>query len=111
MSRRIRPLELKAVVSILLEGVPDTERTEEMVAEAEDMGTDIIQAIDEARAKRTDFYVIKKDPGVAISLHGPYVTKNAANKAIGSEIVAASQGAMASVMQLIPSEYEGVLPL
>ena len=111
MSRRVRPNELKTVVNILLEGVADNERTEEMVAEAQEMGTDIIQAIDDARSKRTDWYVIKRDPGVAVSLHGPYVTKNAANKAIGSEIVAASEGAMASVMQLIPSEYEGVVPL
>lgn len=109
--RRIRPTELKAVVSILLEGLDEQDRTQQMKEEANEMGTDIIQAIDALREKRTDWYVIKKDPGVGISLHGPYVTKDAAHKAIGREIVAASTGASGYVIQLIPSEYEGVLPL
>ena len=85
MSRRVRPNELKTVVNILLEGVADSERTEEMVAEAQEMGTDIIQAIDEARAKRTDWYVIKRDPGVAVSLHGPCVKRCEQGRARSSQ--------------------------
>lgn len=106
---RIRPSELKGVVEVLLHGVPDHEVTDEMVGEAQEMGTDIILRIDQQRADRKDFFVLVIDPGVAVHLHGPYVTKSAATKAMDKgELYAASKGARALVLTLHASEDEGV---
>lgn len=108
MTRRVRPTEHKAVVKILLNGVSESEQTEDISSEAGEMATDIINAIDDLREKRQDFFVILSDPGVGVSLFGPYVTKSAAQKARGTQIVAATKGARSMVVRLIPSEYEGV---
>lgn len=106
---RIRPSELKGVVEVLLHGVPDHEITDEMVDEAREMGTDILFRIDEQRADRKDFFVLINDPGVCLHLHGPYVTKNAASKAIEKgELYAASAGAKALMLTLHQSDDEGV---
>lgn len=109
---RIRPKERDGIVNVLLTGVPEAERTEEMVAEATEMATDILLVIEEQRADRPDWFIIKRDPGVGVTLHGPYVTKNAANKEIEKgNLVAASPGATAMIMQRVNSIDEGVLPL
>lgn len=109
---RVRPKELREIVDVLLTGVPVGERSPEMIEEAEQMGTDIIQRIDAQRDQRKDYYIIKHDPGVAVTLHGPYVTKNAAHKEIEKGgLVAASPGATALIVQRINSADEGVIPL
>lgn len=109
---RVRPKERDGIVEVLLTGVPDVERTDEVVGEATEMATDILLLIDEQREKRTDYFIIKVDPGVALSLHGPYLTRNAANKEIErGDLVAASPGAYAMITQRVHSVDEGVLPL
>lgn len=109
---RVRPKERDGIVNVLLTGVPGAERTEDMVAEATEMATDILLVIEEQRASRPDWFIIKRDPGVGVTLHGPYVTKNAAHKEIEKgDLVAASPGATALIVQRINSIDEGVLPL
>jgi len=109
---RVRPKERDGIVEVLLTGVPAAERSEEMLAEAAEMATDVLLLIDEQREARKDYFIIKVDPGVCLSLHGPYVTKNAAQKEIDrGDLVAASPGAYAFITQRIHSVDEGVLPL
>lgn len=74
----------------------------------EDLATDVIQAIDELRAKRRDWVVVVHDPGVCVHVHGPYVTKTAAEKDIGSNVFAASEGAYALVLPLLTDIEEGL---
>lgn len=96
---RIRPTEHKAVVALLSEPA-------DSVGE---LATDVIHAIDRLRAERKDWFVMVNDPGVCIHLHGPYVTKAAAQKAIEKgEVFAASPGARALMLQLHQSEDEGI---
>lgn len=98
---RVRPLEHKAIVALLNDPADSVE----------DLATDVIQKIDAMRAERKDYYVLIYDPGVCLHLHGPYVTKNAANKAVTSgDLYAASTGATYMVLTLQDSTDEGVLP-
>lgn len=109
---RIRPRERDRIVDVLVGGIPREDVTDEMLEDASEMATDILVLIDEMREQRPDYFVIKIDPGVCVSLHGPYVTKNAAKKEIEKgDLVAASPGANALIVQRIQSHYEGVLPL
>ena len=95
---RVRPTEHRAVVELL--DAPATS--------VEDLATDVIQAIDTLRAKRNDWVVVVYDPGVAVHVHGPYLTQNAARKDIGNNVFAASPGAYALVLPLITDIEEGV---
>ena len=96
---RVRPTEAKAIIE-LLDSPADS---------VEELAVSVIAKIDELRAKRQDWFILKYDPGVCISLHGPYLTKNAASKEIASgNLVAASPGATATMLQLTPSVDEGV---
>lgn len=75
----------------------------------EDLAAEVILAIDDLRAKRTDYYVIVRDPGVGIFLHGPYVTKAAVQRAIEKgELFAASKGATGTIVRLQRSMDEGM---
>ena len=97
---RIRPTEHKAIVALL----------DAPAASVEDLATDVILKIDELREARADWYIVKVDPGVAVTLHGPYLTRNAAKKEIErGDLFAASKGATALILQRIPSVEEGVL--
>lgn len=96
---RIRPTEHKAIVA-LLDSPADS---------VEDLATDVLLTVERLRADRKDYYVAVVDPGVCVHLHGPYVTKAAAQKAIEKgELFAASPGATGLVLQLHRSEDEGV---
>ena len=96
---RIRPTEHKAIVA-LLDAPADS---------VEDLATDVLLKIDELREARPDWFIVKVDPGVAVTLHGPYITRNAAKKEIErGDLVAASDGATALILQRINSMYEGV---
>lgn len=96
---RVRPSEHAAVMALL-------DAPAESVA---DLATDVILAIDELRAKRIDWFVIVVDPGVCVHLHGPYITKRAAEKEIErGDIYAASAGATALIVQLLDSVEEGL---
>lgn len=98
---RVRPLEHKAIVALLNDPADSVE----------ELATDVIQKIDAMRADRKDFYVLVHDPGVCLHLHGPYVTKNAAHKAVEKgDLYAASTGATYMVLVLHDSIDEGVLP-
>lgn len=98
---RIRPSEFKAVVALL----------DAPAESVEDLATDVILKIDELRALRTDWFVIVVDPGVCVHLHGPYITKRAAEKEIeAGDIFAASAGATALIVQLLDSVEEGLEP-
>lgn len=109
---RVRPRERDAIVDILLGGIPSEDVVDQMVDEATEMATDILVAIEEQRVNRPDFFIIKVDPGVGTTLHGPYVTKNAAVKEIEKgDLCAASPNAKAYITQRITSIDEGVLPL
>jgi len=109
---RVRPKERDAIVDILVGGIPREEVTDEVVEEATEMATDILMVIEEQRANRPDFFIIKVDPGVGTTLHGPFVTKNAARKEIErGDLSAASPGARGHILQRINSIDEGVLPL
>ena len=99
-------------MDVLLNGVPESERNEEMTLEAQEMATDILLVIEEQRVNRPDFFILKIDPGVGATLHGPYVTKNAAIKEIEKgDLVAASPNASGYIFQRKHSVDEGVLPL
>ena len=109
---RVRPKERDAIVDILLGGIPREDVVDQMVEEATEMATDILMVIEEQRVNRPDFFIIKVDPGVATTLHGPYVTKNAAVREIEKgDLCAASPNARAYITQRINSIDEGVLPL
>ena len=97
---KVRPTEHKAIVAMLTAPAESVE----------DLATDVIQKIDALRLNRRDYYVLVHDPGVCVHLHGPYVTKNAAHKAVATgELYAASQGATYLVLPIHDSIDEGVL--
>lgn len=95
---RIRPSEHRAVVELL----------DAPAESVEELATDVILAIDALRAKRKDWVVVVYDPGVAVHVHGPYITENAARKDIGNNVYAASKGAYALVLPLITDIDEGL---
>ena len=95
---RVRPTEHKAVVKLL----------NEPAESVENLAAEVIIAIDELRAKRTDYVVLVYDPGVCTHVHGPYVTKNAALKDIGNNVYAASEGAWCTVLPLLTDVEEGI---
>lgn len=97
---RVRPTEHKAVVKLLNEPADSVE----------DLATDVIQMIDSLRAGRKDWVVMVYDPGVAVHIHGPYITKNAAHKDIGKNVYAASEGATYLVLPLLTDIDEGLEP-
>ena len=71
------------------------------------LATDVLMLVDRLRSDRPDWYVLVHDPGVGVFLHGSYITRNAAQKAIDKgEVFAASPGATAMVMQLIQHNEE-----
>jgi hypothetical protein len=52
--------------------------------------------------------VLVVDPGVCVHLHGPFITKNAAKKAIDKGVVfAASKNANALILQINKHDEEG----
>lgn len=95
---RIRPTEHKAVVA-LLDAPADS---------VEELATDVIQCIDTLRSKRTDWVLVVIDPGVCVHVHGPYLTKAAAQKDIGKSVFAASDGARVLVLPLLTDVEEGL---
>ena len=95
---RVRPTEHRAIVKLLNE---PAESVEELAAE-------VIIAIDELRATRKDYVVVVYDPGVAVHIHGPYITKNAAQRDIGKNVYAASEGAKYGIFQLITDVEGGI---
>ena len=98
MMPRIRPKERDALARIL----------EEPAADTTDLANRLIVSLDAMRAARTDWYVLVTDPGVGVFLHGAFITKNAAQKAIDKGLViAASPGATARIMQLIKHDEIG----
>lgn len=94
---RVRPSEHKAIVKLLNE---PADSVEELAAE-------VIYTLNEMREQRTDWVVVVYDPGVAFHVHGPYVTRNAAEKDIGKGVFAASPGAKYGVYPLHTSD-EGI---
>ena len=96
---RIRPKERDAIAKLL----------EEPADSVLSLATEILRGVDRQREKRTDWFVLVIDPGVAVCLHGPFITKNAAHKAIESgDVFAASPGATALTLQLIKHEEQDV---
>jgi hypothetical protein len=96
---RVRPTEWKAIIALLNDPADSVE----------DLATDVIQKIDALRADRKDYFVLIHDPGVCTHLHGPYITKNAAHKAVEKgDLFAASQGATYLVLPLHDSTDEGI---
>lgn len=96
---RVRPTEHKAVMALL-------DAPAESVAE---LATDVIMAIDDLRSKRSDWVVVVRDPGTGVFVWGPFITKNAALKAIErAEIFASKPGATAFTRPLITSADEGI---
>jgi CelD/BcsL family acetyltransferase involved in cellulose biosynthesis len=89
---RIRPKERDAVAELL--STPADSVTA--------LATDVLLLVDRMREERPDWYVLVHDPGVGVFLHGSFITKNAAQRAIDKgEVFAASPGATAMVMQLM----------
>lgn len=89
---RIRPKERDAIAELL------SSPAESVTA----LATDVLLKVDQLRADRPDWYVLVHDPGVGVFLHGSYITRNAAQRAIDNgDVFAASPGASALVMQLI----------
>jgi hypothetical protein len=74
----------------------------------EQLAADVIVAVDELRAKRTDYVLVVRDPGVGLFVYGPYITKNAAIKDIGNHVTAASAGVMGVVVPLLTNVEEGL---
>lgn len=95
---RVRPTEHRAVLALL----------DAPAESVEELATDVIQAIDELRAKRRDWVVVVHDPGVCVHVHGPYVTQAAAQRDIGRNVFAASDGAHALVLPLLTEIEEGL---
>ena len=96
---RIRPKERDAIAKLI----------EEPADSVLSLATEILREVDRQREKRTDWFVLVIDPGVAVCLHGPFITKNAAHKAIESgDVFAASPGATALTLQLIKHEEQDV---
>lgn len=94
----IRPRERDAIATLLDSPAPS----------ANDLAVDVLRTIDRLRAERTDWYVLVVDPGVCVHLHGPFITKNAAQKAIDRGVVfAASENANALILQLNKHDEEG----
>ena len=94
---RIRPKERDAVADMLAQPADSVTA----------LATNILLAVDRMRADRTDYYVIVNDPGVCVHLHGPFITRNAAQRAITKgEVFAASKGAKALIVQLHKHEEE-----
>ena len=99
MMSRIRPKERDAIAKLL----------EEPADSVLSLATDVLREVDRLREKRTDWFVLVIDPGVAVCLHGPFITKNAAHKAISTgDVFAASPGATALTLQLIKHEEQDV---
>lgn len=94
---RIRPTEHRAVVKLLNEPADSVD----------DLAAEVIATIDGLREQRKDWVVVVYDPGVAVHVHGPYVTKNAAHKDIGKNVYAASEGAYCLVLPLLNGD-EGI---
>ena len=89
---RIRPKERDAIAKLL----------EEPADSVLSLATEVLREVDRQREKRTDWFVLVTDPGVCVHLHGPFITKNAAHKAINTgDVFAASPGATALTLQLI----------
>lgn len=89
---RIRPAERDAIAKLL----------EEPADSVMSLATDVLREVDRLREKRTDWFVLVIDPGVGVCLHGAFITKAAAHKAISTgDVCAASAGATALTLQLI----------
>ena len=94
---RIRPKERDAIAELL------SEPADSVTA----LATNVLLLVDRLRAERTDWYVLVHDPGVGVFLHGSYITRNAAQRAIDKgEVFAASPNATAMVMQLMKHSEE-----
>lgn len=94
---RIRPKERDAIAELL------SEPADSVTA----LATNVLLLVDRLRAERTDWYVLVHDPGVGVFLHGAYITRNAAQRAIDKgEVFAASPNATAMVMQLMKHSEE-----
>ena len=95
---RVRPTEHRAVVKLLSEPAESVE----------DLAAEVILAIDDLRSKRRDYVVVVYDPGVCVHVHGPYITKNAAQRDVGNHVYAASEGAYYLITQLVTDIEEGI---
>lgn len=94
---RIRPKERDAIAELL------SSPAESVTA----LATDVLLLVNRLRADRPDWYVLVTDPGVGVFLHGAYITKDAAKKAIEKgDVFAASANATGMVMQLIQHSEE-----
>jgi hypothetical protein len=59
--------------------------------------------------KRPMFFIAVIDKGVGVHLHGPFPTRNAANKAIEKgEVFAATPGSNGIVLELFSHEYDDI---
>ena len=95
----IRPKERDAIAKLLKEPAPSVQA----------LATDVLREVDRLRADRTDWYVLVVDPGVCVHLHGAFITKAAAQRAIDKgEVFAASPGANALILQLLKHEEQDV---
>jgi hypothetical protein len=95
---RVRPTEHKAVLALL----------DAPAESVEQLACDVIVALDEQRAKRTDFVtVVQHAPGCVV-VYGPYVTRNAAEKDIGRSVIADRVGVRYMVLPLSTNVDEGL---
>jgi hypothetical protein len=97
---RVRPRELKAVVKLL----------DSPAESVEQLAADVIVAIDELRAERTDYVTVVRhsvDPPFFM-VYGPYITAKAAEKDIGNNVIASRPGVRYMVLPLTTEVEEGV---
>lgn len=95
---RIRPTEHKAVVNLLCQPADSVE----------ELAADVITAIDELRAKRTDYVIVVQHAPTFHTVHGPYLTRNAAERDIGKSVVAAQEGVRYMILPLSTDVDEGI---
>ena len=79
---RIRPTEVKAVVKLL----------DEPAESVETLARQVIEALDDLRAKRRE-YIVVVDAGGLLSAYGTYGTVKEAQRAVGDPIIASRAGA------------------
>lgn len=97
---RVRPTEVRAVAALL----------DSPAESVEQLATDVIAAIDELRAKRTDYVIVVQHSGWApfFAAYGPYLTKTAAQKDVGKSVIASTVGERYVILPLNSNIEEGV---
>lgn len=86
---RIRPTEVKAVAQLL----------DEPAESVETLARQVIEALDDLRAKRRE-YIVVVNAGGLLSAYGTYATVKEAQRAVGDPIIASRKGAKGYLISL-----------